>query len=870
MVSTAVDRSAIPQAPARSGGRSPAEGWVSVILHAALLAVMAGAIGRVDQRERLAILVPLALAGGAAGFTLAKTRPVDLLAHLTTFVFGVVAALGLTAVRCGDVGGGWRQSLHRLDLRAERLYRLLQQNKPLDEDLLVAVIGMTIWLVAYSSAWMLYRRRWLGPSLMLPGVVILTSLGLDRDAPATPIFAYLVLAMVLAARHFAFRRQQDWRRARIAAPQTLPNRFLPAGTVVAAFAVTIGILLPVQAPDSVLNSVSDRAEKTWKRLETQWNRYAPGGSGASQGGTFADFPDSFRLGARINLEHVPVVIFKASAPAYLATRRYNIYDGHGMSTDVDATFRFASDGKDVRATRATFVPAQPVTLSPRVTKDRKAETGIVQVLRGKDGLVFTIDTHSMASLSTTVSLGWGKFDDLSIPVDSVDANAVSPDLYRLLSLLQNATFAPGPAGGEPTVVQTDRATQIQQARESLRLNYPVQTRLELVNGRAVLHISGRLPVYDDIEAVYAGDPAQASGEYLVTGLKSQATPQELRQAGVDYPQYVKDRYLQLPDTITSRTRELAAHVVSAAHANNPFDEAMALQEYLRSSYTYVLNPTPSGNTDDFVDDFLFQTKQGRCEHYATAMLVMLRTLGVPARWVSGYNSGRSEQTPAGYVYYEDQVHSWVEAYFPGYGWIPFEPTPSENEFTYGPDSASAKATPEPIASPLPTPTVEPTPTTTAQPTPVAGTTDKPKDDTPWYRRLVDGLGWLPAAISAVILAATASLAVAWLWGLRGLRPAAALYARALRVGRFWGVHSDPTMTPAEYASEFARTVPVARSAIRAVAETYTEEQYSKREAGNVRLSAARSAWRELRGSVVRWRPWKRGRIPASRQEAIGD
>src|SRR5438105_13795652 len=96
MVSTAIGRNAIPQTPARAARRSPAEGWVSVVLHAALLVVMAEAIGRVEQRERLAILVPLALGGGAIGFTLAKTRSVDLFAHLTAFVFGVVTAVGVT------------------------------------------------------------------------------------------------------------------------------------------------------------------------------------------------------------------------------------------------------------------------------------------------------------------------------------------------------------------------------------------------------------------------------------------------------------------------------------------------------------------------------------------------------------------------------------------------------------------------------------------------------------------------------------------------------------------------------------------------------------------------------------------------------
>ncbi|HEY7036214.1 MAG TPA: transglutaminase domain-containing protein [Thermomicrobiales bacterium] len=867
MVSTAIGRNAVSQTPVRPARRSPAEGWVSVALHAALLVMMADEIGRVGRSERVGILVPLALGGGAIGLALAKTRSVDLLAHFGAFVFGVAAAVGMTAVHYGDVGGGWRESLHRLDVRAERLYRSLQQSKPLDDDLLVAVIGITIWLVGYSSAWMLYRRRWLGPSVMLPGVVILTSLGLDRDASAAPIFAYLLLAMVLAARHFAFRRQQDWRRARIAAPPALPNRFLSAGVVIATLAVSIGIVLPVQAPDSVLDSISDRADQTWRQVERQWNRLSIGGSG-DRVENYSKFPDTFRIGAPINLGHDPVAILTAGPPSYLAVRRYNVYDGHNWSTDVDDTFRLPGDGKGVRATRATFEPAQPVTLSPAVSRDREPETAVIHVLRQTDGLIFTIDTYSMTSEKTAALLGWRKLDDFQIPLDSVDASTVPVDLYSLIALLQQAKFTPDPNGGEPSVAQADLALQIGQLRGSLRQQYPLETRLELVNGKPVLHVSGRLPNYDDIEAVYAGDPSGIESQYLVTGLRSVAEPGDLRAAGVDYPQYVKDRYLQLPGTVTARTRDLAAQVVGAAGTGNAFDEAIAIQDYLRTTYAYDLNSPPPNENLDFVDDFLFESKVGRCEHFATAMVVLMRSLGVPARLVSGYHVGDYDPSAQGYVYRGDQAHTWVEVYYPEYGWIPFEPTPSEDAFAYGPDAAKPAATPSAMPTPMPTPV--PTPTVAAQPSPVAGPIDTGGKGQPFYRRLFDGLTWLPALVGLVTLGLILGLVVAWLWGLRGLRPGAALYARALRVARFWGVRPDPTMTPGEFASEFGRSVPAARTAIRAVAEIYTKEQYGTQGASSVDLTAGRSAWHELRASLLRWRPWRRRRVATGRRRAIGD
>jgi hypothetical protein len=182
---------------------------------------------------------------------------------MTALIFGITAALLATSYHYGDFSGGWRASLDHMQTRSQRFVDAFAQSKPLDDDLLVATIGITLWLVAYCSAWMLYRRRWLGPAVMLPGVVILTSLGLDRDASANPVYAYLAVAMVLAARHFAFRRQQDWQRLRLSPPPALPGRFLRSGVIVAVAALAIGLTLPVEAPDNVIDDVSQRATQGW-------------------------------------------------------------------------------------------------------------------------------------------------------------------------------------------------------------------------------------------------------------------------------------------------------------------------------------------------------------------------------------------------------------------------------------------------------------------------------------------------------------------------------------------------------------------------------------------------------------------------------
>jgi hypothetical protein len=257
------------------------------------------------------------------------------------------------------------------------------------------------------------------------------------------------------------------------------------------------------------------------------------------------------------------------------------------------------------------------------------------------------------------------------------------------------------------------------------------------------------------------------------------------------------------------------------------------------------------------------------------MIVMLRTIGVPARLVSGYSPADYDPSYGGFLYREKQAHTWVEAFFPGYGWIPFEPTPAQSELDYGtdPEAPAANPTPTPTPTPRPEPTVTPTvgPEVEASPSPIAAPISSDSGQDPFYQRLLDRLPLLPTIIVIAVLAMGLGLALAWLWGLRGLRPGAALYARALRIARFWGVQPDPTLTPVEFASHVDRAVPGTHGAMRAVAEIYSAEQYGPPGLSASRTSSGRMAWRELRGSLLRWRPWrKRPLYSGEQREGVGD
>lgn len=140
------------------------------------------------------------------------------------------------------------------------------------------------------------------------------------------------------------------------------------------------------------------------------------------------------------------------------------------------------------------------------------------------------------------------------------------------------------------------------------------------------------------------------------------------------------KYTQLPDELPPRIKQLAEDIT--ANETNWFDKAKAVESYFGSTdYTYdQKNVAVPGEGVDYVDQFLFETKLGYCDNFSSSMAVMLRTIGIPTRWVKGYTGGDfleysdQESTKQFYQITNNNAHSWVEVFFPNQGWVPFEPT----------------------------------------------------------------------------------------------------------------------------------------------------------------------------------------------------
>ncbi len=147
---------------------------------------------------------------------------------------------------------------------------------------------------------------------------------------------------------------------------------------------------------------------------------------------------------------------------------------------------------------------------------------------------------------------------------------------------------------------------------------------------------------------------------------------ELQSAGQEYPDWVTERYLQVPEDLPVRISALAAEIT--AGLETPFEKAQAVTKYLRDNIKYNNVVEPAPDTEDPVEWFLFETKEGFCNYYASAEVLMLRSLGIPARMAVGFAQGEKQDRENEFLILLKHAHAWPEVYFPGYGWVEFEPT----------------------------------------------------------------------------------------------------------------------------------------------------------------------------------------------------
>lgn len=253
-----------------------------------------------------------------------------------------------------------------------------------------------------------------------------------------------------------------------------------------------------------------------------------------------------------------------------------------------------------------------------------------------------------------------------ISFDRYDGKAWQNTLLRKTQLIRNTderfTLGPAPEG-------------LLVSKKTVFLE-PLDTQVLFTAGKTV-SIRGpfsRLFV-DQSGSLYFPSNRSRQMEYELAGVTETFSDSDRKEVRIDYPREIRDHYLPAGDAETGIDPKITAlaEAVTAPYTT-VYDKTAAVENYLKTNYTYSLDLSPSSRPP--IEEFLFFQKKGYCEQYASAMVLMLRSIGIASRLVTGFLPGEWNEFGQYFLIRQSDAHAWVEVYFPGGRWLSFDPTPA--------------------------------------------------------------------------------------------------------------------------------------------------------------------------------------------------
>jgi hypothetical protein len=792
--------------------RGPSEGWVTFLL--LLLSVMLAirSVGSVEWVPTPGLYL-LALSGLGLGLLLAKMRFNGWLLAVSGMLLGICLSFcqltglveGATSLdRCAEVGNRlfiWGQALVNGDVICDTL--------PFSLFLL-----STSWLAGFICSWSLFRKHNIWGAVLPSGIVIVINLtNLSPGAQRLPLYLYLLVVCLLVARLFVLERKHDWDHRNV-------RRFPPDSTLLSnAFRFALAIVIVASLLPTISTEVApvaaawDRISSPVRLIGAEFARCAggPPGDETDRGHSFGPtqpFGGSTTLGEDV------ILVVKSPLPVYLRARSYDVYTCEGWETG------------DTQMVSPELAPEQGP--EQEFQKSRELEVAVMALFPLAAG-----EPLYLGGYPIDISIDY----QLEVP---------QPATYRI-SLVGNETELAVQAENLPLdlreavsrLLEMKSASHDTLTESDIRLALPVDVRVVScesgMEGVTTFTVERNIPIASNTLSVRTLDPVSTGDSYLATVSVSTATESDLSAAGTEYPGWILDRYLQLPGTTPSRVLDLAQELTRGIET--PYQKAVAIQDYLRTlEYTLDIEAPPDGT--DGVDYFLFESKKGYCQYFASAMAVLLRASGVPSRMVAGYGPGElmeqyepSDIMGHGSAVWQDwrdafaveNSHAWCEAFFPGYGWIPFEPSPIRPLITRGefsPPPQDGGGTGDSTVPP-----------------------DGIETGSPWNVRLLGIL--LGLALSGAIMW------LAWRRLLGQVSEPRVAYARIGYLAALSGLGPKENLTPHEYGRRLAGAAPEISAALDKMVSAYVRASYSRHDLNSEdRINIAR-AWPQVRNHLLR-------------------
>jgi len=615
------------------------EDWLTLVL--ALGATMSVSLGLEQSgwSDKMPPITLVSVVAVIASLLIARSGLSIYMAWPLAVLAGALVVFWQTLELVGP--GNLEQRLDAIYFRFETWFDLAVHNGVSNDALPFNVLVLSLtWLGVFLFGWSVYRwqNAWIG--LIPGGVALFLDMALVGDDLAGSVLLYMLFGFLLVMRTNLMARIEVWRRQGTSYPQLLSLTFLNFSTWALLSLIALAWIAPAgpfatPAPMEAMVRGLEEVGVNFVRLSgpLKVKRVVPVHNYTG----VLPFQGSIDLGDR---EVMSVTVNDPSVSGAIRLRGavYDEYGGGGWKAGGRTSVDLPAHIEDGLKAEIESGDVQGKIIPITITVERKSVVGTVLFSPGE--LVAT----SLQSF------------EIEVPSSGFEVIPVRLE-----------------GGGEELALEEILTTVVD---EELGEGF-VGLTASREEGRGLVHIGVMRVNGESLPDSLVARPSSRLGEgrsYTISGFLPIVPPEELREAGEDDPAWIRAQYLQLPEEFPGRVSILAADI--AQDGGNRYDKAFLLQEYLRQfPIDFDIADTPPGR--DTVDYFLFDSQRGYFDYHASAMTVMLRTLGIPSRLAVGFVIDEADKNleSGSYSIRDHNSYAWTEVYFPGHGWIAFNPSP---------------------------------------------------------------------------------------------------------------------------------------------------------------------------------------------------
>ena len=809
----------------------PEEGWTSLALLAFMTLITVKVTEDANWVREMPSLWGLGLFALIIGYVLAKIKVQSLLLYPLATVIGVIVvlwqAISLSAAQSAQ------ERIVETAVRMHAFY-MLAKDGGISTDPLPFVLQVLIltWIIGFISSWLIFRYR-----LVLLGVLPIT-IGLILNLNYLPgrfflhLALFLVTTVILIIKITYVQKESRFRSQGADLSRTGESTMLLSSVVFGLASVVLAWNMPFYDGAPLLDTW-DRVSGPWRAFESNFDRmFASVSSGRASplhsfNGSFA-FKSTAEASALGNsnalINRYPVFTASTAEPGYWRGESYDLYTGKGwMSSEKEPV----------------IVNGDP-TLTTRPASDeykkRVEVTASIEVGTPSD-VIFSRGQPVAASIKAVAQIG--RMPSYTIDVKEPRENQRLPsDIRRAAASIRDALQGLGrlPSPGE------------------IQRQLPPDVLLEPEGG---ISLSGteisKLKVFRagpkdlDVWSLRSDRRHSKYEKYGVVSTISIATADELQASTRAYPGWITERYLQLPSSLPDRVKSLAEEWTRNSPPN-AYDRAVTIETRLRE-YLYDLKAPAPPRDKDAADYFLFDSKKGYADHLSSAMVVLLRSIGIPARLAVGYVNGDYDSEKDAFEIKEKHAHAWPEVFFPEYGWIEFNPTSSLPPIDRGGELVPSTAEEEFVEDPI-LPFLEEEEMFNNRGEDVV--IEEPQAALPLLPLLRPVTG-----LSLLLIGIALGFYVLWTFGLSRLSLAAQGYEKLCRLAIVANLGPKNFQTPSEYGESLSQQLPSLRQHISTVINTYIRERFGQKIVTAEEKKAYDASWKALRNGLllkaIRWR-----------------